>query len=181
MPRRHAAGFTLIEILVVVVIIGVMISAVVLSVGVAGRDRELEDETEQFTRAGEVVLEQAQLEGRDYGFRFAQEGWDMRVFDSRTGVWHIITNDRLLGSHDLPEGLEQRLEVEGRPVVLKRRAQSDETVAPPQGMAFGSGEWQPFRWTLVRPGSGGTPERFVVVEGRPDGTLKVSPPEDAKR
>jgi len=62
---RRSRGFTLIEILVVVVIIAVMVSMVVLSVGVAGQDRELDAETEQFTRAAEVALEQAKLEGRD--------------------------------------------------------------------------------------------------------------------
>jgi general secretion pathway protein H len=43
---RRSRGFTLIEILVVVVIIAVMVSMVVLSVGVAGEDRELDAETE---------------------------------------------------------------------------------------------------------------------------------------
>ncbi|MEY4377468.1 MAG: hypothetical protein RJB26_2018 [Pseudomonadota bacterium] len=169
---RRSRGFTLIEILVVVVIIAVMVSAVVLSIGVAGDDRELDGETEQFTRAAEVALEQAQLEGRDYGFRFAQEGWEVRKYDGRTGVWRAVDNDRLLENHPLPEGLEQRLEVEGRVLVLKPRAKIVDA-DPPQVMAFGGGEWQPFRWVLQRPKAETAAARSVSIEGKPDGTLDV--------
>lgn len=169
---RRSRGFTLIEILVVVVIIAVMVSAVVLSIGVAGNDRELDGETEQFTRAAEVALEQAQLEGRDYGFRFAQEGWEVRVYDGRTGVWRGIPNDRLLEQHALPEGLVQRLEVEGRVLLLKPQAKLVDADAP-QVMAFGGGEWQPFRWVLERPGAGTAAARKVTIDGKPDGTLSV--------
>ncbi len=170
---RRSRGFTLIEILVVVVIIAVMVSMVVLSIGVAGEDRELDAETEQFTRAAEVALEQAQLEGRDYGFRYSQEGWEVRMYDGRTGVWRAVPNDRLLETHPLPEGLVQRLEVEGRIVLLKPQAKLVDVDAP-QVMAFGGGEWQPFRWTLERPKAGTAVARTVVIEGKPDGTLSVA-------
>lgn len=166
-------GFTLVEILVVIVIIAVMAAAVVLSVGVAGEDRELDGEVEQLTRTAEVALEQAQLEGRDYGFRFSATGWEVRALDGRTGVWRAISGDRLLAPHELPEGLDQGLEVEGRPLVLKPAEKMAE-VDPPQVMAFGGGEWQPFVWRLRRPAAGTTSVRIITVEGRPDGTLKVT-------
>ncbi len=169
---RRSRGFTLIEILVVVVIIAVMVSAVVLSIGVAGDDRELDGETEQFTRAAEVALEQAQLEGRDYGFRFAQEGWEVLRFDGRTGAWRAVSGDRLLENHPLPEGLVQRLEVEGRIILLKPHAKLVDA-DPPQVMAFGGGEWQPFRWVVERPKAGTASARAVTIEGKPDGTRSV--------
>ena len=49
-----------------------------------------------------MALEQAQLEGRDYGFRFSAAGWEVRVLDGRTGVWREIVGDRLLAPHSLP-------------------------------------------------------------------------------
>jgi hypothetical protein len=78
----------------------------------------------------------------------------------------------LLETHPLPEGLVQRLEVEGRIILLKPQAKLVE-VDPPQVMAFGGGEWQPFRWTLERPQAGTAGARTVVIEGKPDGTLSV--------
>ncbi len=42
---RTAAGFTLIEVLVVVVLIGVLSAVALLSVGAVGRKDPLEDET----------------------------------------------------------------------------------------------------------------------------------------
>ncbi|RPH54665.1 MAG: prepilin-type N-terminal cleavage/methylation domain-containing protein, partial [Lysobacterales bacterium] len=47
-PEARARGFTLLEILVVVVIIGVIVSAATLAIGVLGGDREVEDQTRRF-------------------------------------------------------------------------------------------------------------------------------------
>lgn len=193
-PRRRAGGFTLIELLVVMVIIGVLVSVAMLSFGALGQDREVEDEAGQLAQVAALAMEQAQLESRDYGLLFSREGWDVRVLDGRTGSWQPVPDDRLLGAHDLPEGLEHRLLLEGRPIQLKRREQLDEPKpdepavdlkpldsdttrltagAVPQVIAFGSGEWQPFRWSVLRPAGGGTPERLLTVEGLPDGTVQV--------
>ena len=45
---RTARGFTLMEILVVIVVIGVIVSAATLSFGVLGKDREAEDQSRRF-------------------------------------------------------------------------------------------------------------------------------------
>ena len=58
-------GFTLLEILVVIVIIGVMVSMVSLSVGVLGADREVEDETRRFWAVVRQAREEAELQAID--------------------------------------------------------------------------------------------------------------------
>ena len=58
MLRARASGFTLLEILVVIVIIGVMVTMATLSIGLLGADREVEEETRRFW----AVLRQARAE-----------------------------------------------------------------------------------------------------------------------
>src|SRR5438309_7994323 len=69
-------GFTLIEILVVVVIIGVIAAGVVLSVSLTGRDNELEKEGNRLLTLVNYAREQAELQTRDYGLLLQQDGYE---------------------------------------------------------------------------------------------------------
>ena len=62
------AGFSLLELLVVIVIIGILVGMTTIAVGVLGGDRELRDEADRFTDVLASAHEMAELEGRDYGF-----------------------------------------------------------------------------------------------------------------
>src|SRR5438876_1062952 len=59
-----SAGFTLIEIMVVVVIIGVVAALMVLSFTLTGRDRELEKESDRLFALFTYAREQAELQTR---------------------------------------------------------------------------------------------------------------------
>ena len=64
----RAAGFTLLELLVVVFIIGIMATMFTLSVGVAGgTDRELRRETERLQTLLALALEDASFQSRELG------------------------------------------------------------------------------------------------------------------
>ncbi|MGO9038995.1 MAG: prepilin-type N-terminal cleavage/methylation domain-containing protein, partial [Steroidobacteraceae bacterium] len=63
----RSKGFTLVEILVVVVIMAVVISLAVLSIGVSGRDSQLDEESRRIEGLVDLLHERAVLEGRDFG------------------------------------------------------------------------------------------------------------------
>ena len=65
----RSKGFTLVEILVVVVIMAVVISLAVLSIGVTGRDSQLDEESRRIEGLVDLLHERALLEGRDFGMR----------------------------------------------------------------------------------------------------------------
>lgn len=169
-PARHARaqarGFTLIEILVVVVIIALMTAVMTIAVSALGSDREIKDEITRLSDVIGVALEQAQLEGRDYGLRIDPDGYQVMVYDGRRG-WIDASGDRWFSRHQFPAGLSVALVEEGRQVLLKV-SNAPETRLP-QVITFASGDVTPYRITLTRNPGGTT----AAIEGAADGTMKI--------
>jgi len=147
-PGAGGAGFTLIELLVVVVIIGIISAGMVLSLGLTGRDRELEKESDRLLALFTYAREQAELQTREYGVMFQDDGYEFLSYDVHRGSWRSVTEDDALGSRKLPDGLGFKLKVEARDVVLKRP--KDATDKTPQVMIFSNGDLTAFVATLER-------------------------------
>ncbi|MBV8806439.1 MAG: GspH/FimT family pseudopilin [Sinobacteraceae bacterium] len=116
--RSRSGGFTLIEILVVVVIIGVISAATLLSVNLTGRDRDLESESDRLLNLVNYAREQAELQTREYGVIFHDDGYQFVAYDRRRGLWREVYEDEILRLRKLPDGLDVKLVVDARPVVL---------------------------------------------------------------
>jgi len=143
-------GFTLIEILVVLVIIGVVTAGILLSVNVLGRDRELEKESERLVALINYAREQAELQTREYGLMFQDDGYEFLTYDTRRATWRSVFEDDALTARRLPDGLGVKLSVEARPVVLNRPKDAKDKT--PQVMIFSDGDLTTFAATLEREG-----------------------------
>ena len=191
---RHS-GFTLIEILVVVVIIGVIIVGAMLSLGATGKDSQLERERDRLTALMAYVHERGGMLTLEYGIRYGQHGYRFVYFDNITSQWMPETTDDTLRPRRLPAGLSLQLLIEGRPIVLNDKALtlSKRATTPaggtvstlgdltssftdqladnaPQVLLFTNGETNAFALTMTRDGVG----RSVTLQSSADGTIQAS-------
>ncbi|HKF98063.1 MAG TPA: type II secretion system minor pseudopilin GspH [Steroidobacteraceae bacterium] len=172
--RGAACGFTLIEILVVVVIIGVLTAGIVLSVNITGRDRELEKESDRLLALFNYAREQAELQTREFGVMFQDDGYEFLTYDPRRAGWRSVFEDDALVARHLPDGLGFKLSVETRPVVLNRP--KDAKNKTPQVMIFSNGDLTTFAATLEREGG----MRSVTLTEDNKGQVVLQPLEERR-
>lgn len=117
--RSRRSGFTLIELLVVVIIIGTVSAVVLLSFGLLGNDRALEEEARRLRSLVELVEDEALMQGREFGLEFTQSGYRFVEYDPMRRQWLPIVGDDLLRPRRLDEGMEFELFLEDRAVELR--------------------------------------------------------------
>jgi general secretion pathway protein H len=148
----RSKGFTLVEILVVIVIMAVVISITVLSVSSTGRDSQLDEESRRIEGLVGLLHERALLEGRDFGLRIEPAAYEFVVYDTRRDRWMMLDQEREFRHRDLPKGITFQLQLDSHTVVIKAvdRNLTGGDPPGPQVAIAASGEGTPFRLTLQR-------------------------------
>jgi general secretion pathway protein H len=148
----RSKGFTLVEILVVIVIMLVVISLTVLSVGATGRDSQLDEESRRIEGLVGLLHERALLEGRDFGLRIEPAAYEFVVYDARRDRWLMLDQEREFRHRELPKGITFQLQLDSQTVIIKPidRNLSNGDPPNPQVAIAASGEGTPFRLTLLR-------------------------------
>lgn len=160
--QRASRGFTLIEILVVVVILAVLAAAVTLAVGAVGGERQLAREAEQVRALLGYACEQAELGGRDVGISLDTGGYRFSI--ANRDDWLPAQAGELRARAWLA-GTAPMLTRDGRTVAVNERMPEK-----PQLVCFSSGELTPFRLDLALADL----PRHYRLDGQPDGDIKLS-------
>ena len=162
---RSERAFTLIEILVVLVIVGIMLAAALLSFGILGDADRMDREARRLSSLIQLVSDEATTQGRDFGLEFMAAGYRFVEHDPLLDQWFEIIGDDYLAQRSLDEGVEFELFLEERRVLLHTEAEElgsdDEDEEDernrdltddylPHVLILSSGDVTPFELRLIR-------------------------------
>ncbi len=140
MDRRAAdSGFTLIEILVVLIIVGLLASLAVFSMGGNSQQRELENHVRELYLLMQTASEQAVLNNLELGLLLEDDGYQFVAFQDESGEWKP-SGERLFNQRSLPDWMTVTQFVESD----APRLTSAEDKLRPTIVFFSSGESTPF-------------------------------------
>lgn len=188
MLSRAQRAFTLIEVMVVVVIVGIISAIVLLSTGLLEDDRDMQEETRRMITLLELATDEALLQGRDFGLEVTQTGYRFVEFDPFQDHWFEITDDDILRPRELPEDLRFELFIEDRRVLLNvesatlgpddREDDNDRQANyAPHALILSSGQLSPFKLAMIRDRD--RSERLIVVS--PQGSIEIDDGSDDVR
>ncbi len=144
--RRLSSGYTLLELLVVLVVVGLTLSMAVLSVGDGGRGERIKQESKRIAALLELAGEEALLDGRELGLRLYRDGYTFVYLEGKE--WKAFEEDFSLRPRALPKGLALLLYLDGLELKLELKDYVENPPAP-QLLLLSSGEHTPFELMLI--------------------------------
>ena len=138
-------GFTLLEMMVVLVLIGILTGFALLSVGPEPAGDQVQSQGERLAALLRYHREAAMLRIENRGLMLNEEGYTLLRWDGKE--WIEVSDTQASAGGRLPEGLRMDLSVDDLPAALKPE-KSEQGDALPQVWLLSSGEMLPFRLTL---------------------------------
>ena len=133
-------GFTLLELLVVVMIIGILATFAIVSIGNRALDDRLEVESKRLEQILKLASEEAETKGIELGFRYTKEQYEFLATD-KDGLWAPYTDAGPLRPREIPAPFYLELSIEDRPVPPAEDATDNKNQKiEPQIMLLSSGE-----------------------------------------
>ena len=154
-------GFTLLELLVVLLIVGIIVSFAGLSIGQRS-SRVVHDEAERLNGLFQMASDEAVMDGRELAVEFAKDGYRFLELN-QDNKWVSVEKDNLFRERELPPDIKLDLVIEGAEASFKDKKNL------PKVFVLSSGELTPFKLTLSVEG-----EQPYVLQGTSDGKLSLS-------
>jgi type II secretion system protein H len=134
-----ARGFTLLEVLVVVVIIGVMATLAVLSIGSRTLDDRMAAEARRLQELFALAADEAVLQGVELGFVQTPDGYAFLTL--KDGKWIPLEEAGPLRARSVAPPLYLQLQIDGRRVQpVKTDDPDDKVELKPQVVLLSSGD-----------------------------------------
>ena len=159
-----ARGFTLIEVLVVVVIISIVAGVLLVSVRTTGTDERAVRALTGLQARFSAACEDSQITNRNHGLAVGRHNYDL-LRETAGGAWLYAAAGPRSSQVALVDGLEFSLESEGTTIEL-----GPELPERPNVLCYGSGEMTPFTLALIEPAAG---ETVAALTGDVQGRLEL--------
>ena len=179
---RRACGFTLLEVLLVVTIVGILAGVVVLGATDVGRQRAVRAEAERLALAVELARGEARIRNEVWGLALDGDGYLFVRYDQSANEWRdveqtefggraagedieFVVSTAFAGStgagNDLPWGLVRPDTEVDRTGPANGAAANDTSIAP-EIVLYPGGEMTPFRISVT---DGNTPAWVARSDG----------------
>lgn len=155
------SGFTLLELLVVLLLLGIIISFASLSLGQRSVQRQLAENAERIAQLVQLATEEAQLNQEEWGLHISQEQYQFARLESVN--WQTISSG-LFKPRQIPQGMSIHLEQSDALLKISEPAEN-----VPQILILSSGELTSFQLRLGI--SGQTPH--FLLRGEWNGKLHL--------
>ncbi|MDM8569906.1 type II secretion system minor pseudopilin GspH [Thiotrichales bacterium HSG1] len=132
-------GFTLIEIMVVIVIIGIILGFATLSIGDGNLSQKLKQETQRLAYLLELASQESIIQSKEIGVHFDTDGYRFcELQDEITTCTKCRTiTDGVFKPRILPVGIETKIYLDGEPMLSNKTCQN-------MLLILSSGEFIPF-------------------------------------
>ncbi len=114
--RQFDKGFTLLELMVVIVIVAMLFTFVALTIRTTAPEDLIKQEALRFDRLLQLILEESVLKNADYGIEFGTDGYRFLQYDD--DKWSPITGDRVLRTRTLSNDMELELALEATDIEI---------------------------------------------------------------
>lgn len=163
--RRGSAGFTLIELMVVALIIGITLTYVVVSFN-RNVDDDVQTEAQRLGALITLALQESVLHSTEHALEFGLDSYKFLILNEVSGQWQQPEDDAILRERELPEGISMELYLEGHAFDFEDDTTEDEEAdaqaVGPRAYMLSSGEMSPFKVELWHEDG---EARFVVKAG----------------
>lgn len=187
MLKLRQTGFTLMEVMLVILLMGLTAAAVTMSIGNSGPQQALERTAQQFMAATELVLDETVLSGQFIGIVIEKNSYQFVFY--KDGKWNPLEKDRMLSEKQMETGVSLNLVLDGLPLVqedeeekswfdepfIEAKTEDKKKHPEPQIMLFPSGEMSAFELSFIAKTDKGQIDVLVVGDalgrltlGRPD-------------
>lgn len=111
---RISRGFTLLEVLMVVLLVGIISGIAMLSLSPGGAERKLQDESDRLATLLQQAADEAVMQNQEYGLKITGNGYRFLCLDEVKQRWKPCKNDQTFREREMPEGLEVHVLREGK-------------------------------------------------------------------
>ncbi len=115
--HNRQCGFTLLELLVVVVIVSILFTYTTLAIRSSSPEERIQEEAFRMQRLVQLALEESILRGEEYGIEIQLNGY--RFLHLYRNRWQPLEQDKLLRARELPLDMELELELEKTAVTIE--------------------------------------------------------------
>ena len=150
-PSRfnQAPGFTLVEILVVLIIVSVMSGIVVTSLPSSFQNSDFDEESLRLKTVIELIREESLTRASEYGLKTDKDNYSFFVYNEIEQNWTQL-NTKPYAEHKLGYGILLKTTIEDNELILTDEEDEESSVPnAPRILLLSSGEMTPFEMTIA--------------------------------